>query len=343
MKRSNRKTVLMKLLMLVLVSGMIACTQTKKEPMDKKMKMHAPIPQAAFGPTPSKKGYHVEEIGSGLYWVTEGVYQVMFLTTGEGVIVVDAPPNIGKNILAAIKETTDEPITHVIYSHAHADHLAAASMYPKDAIYIAHEATATRLSQDTPFPYGQFVGGGPVPPPTVTFDDTYTLVVGNQILELAYNGPAHIPGNLFIYAPKQKVLMVIDVIFPGWTPFKWLAVAETVPAFVAAHDWILSYEFETLISGHVGRLGTRKDVEVQKEYILDIQTNAAKAMQIVDFNAIAKKVGYSNIWLLFDTYLNAVDRKCAEMTEKKWIGKLAAVDVFTLSHCEKMVESLRID
>ena len=137
--------------------------------------------------------------------------------------------------------------------------------------------------------------------------------------------------------------MCSDVIFPGWTPFIWLAVAEDGPAFSEAHDFVLSYDFETLISGHVGRLGTREDVETQKEYILDIQANAAKALQTVDFNAIAADIGYGNVWLLFDTYLNAVGEECERLTEDKWVGRLAAVDVFTKSHCDKLAESLRID
>ena len=306
-------------------------------------KTYAPVPDSAYGPAIEEKGYYVEELSNGLYWVTEGVYQMMFLTTGEGVIVVDAPPSIGENILKAIAEITDEPITHVIYSHSHADHIAAASIYPDNAIYIAHEDTALRLAQDGPFEFGLFVGGSDVPAPTVTFSDTYTLTVGTQTLQLDYKGPAHRPGNIYIYAPEQKVLMFIDVIFPGWSPFKWLAVAEDVPAFVDAHDWTLSYDFNTLISGHVGRLGTREDVVIQKEYILDIQANAGKALQSVDFNAIAAEVGFSNVWLLFDTYLNAVGEECARLTEEKWIDRLGGVDVFTQSHCDKLVESLRID
>ena len=303
----------------------------------------APIPDSAFGPAIPEKGYLVQELGDNLYWVTEGTYHMMFLTTGEGVIVIDAPPSIGENILKAIAETTNEPITHVIYSHSHADHIAAASMYPENAIYIAHEETALRLAQNRPFKFGLFVGGSDVPNPTVTFSDTYTLTVGTQTLELEYKGPAHRPGNIFIYAPKQKVLMFIDVIFPGWTPFKWLAVAEDVPAFIEAHDWILSYDFDTLVSGHIGRLGTREDVETQKEYILDTQANAATALQTVDFNAIANEVGFSNPWLLFDTYLDAVGKECTRLTEAKWINRLGAVDVFTKSHCDKLAESLRID
>ena len=100
----------------------------------------APVPAAAFGPAiPQDKGYLVEEIGDGLYWVTEGVYQVMFLTTGEGVIAVDAPPSIGEKYLQAIAEVTDDPITHVTYSHPHADHIAAASTFPSTPLPRPHQ------------------------------------------------------------------------------------------------------------------------------------------------------------------------------------------------------------
>jgi len=57
-----------------------------------------------------EKGYFVVEISDGLYWLNDFAYQVMFLTTGEGVIVVDAPPSMGENILNAIAEVTDEPL-----------------------------------------------------------------------------------------------------------------------------------------------------------------------------------------------------------------------------------------
>ncbi len=58
--------------------------------------------------------------------------------------------------------------------------------------------------------------GGSLPPaPTVTFSDSYTLTVGNQTLELEHKGPNHNAGSIFIYAPKQKVVMLVDVIFPG--------------------------------------------------------------------------------------------------------------------------------
>ena len=308
----------------------------------------AAIPDVARGPAiPQDKGYLVEEIGDGLYWVTEGAYQVMFLTTGEGVIVVDAPPTIGENILKAIAEVTDEPITHVIYSHSHADHIAAAGIYPSDATYIGHEDTASQLARandpERAFPYGIFVGGSSVPVPTVTFSDRYTLNVGNQTLELEYRGINDEPGNIFIYAPRQKVLMLVDVIFPGWVPFKELALAEDVPGFIQAHDEALSFEFDTFIGGHLTRLGTREDVEIQREYIMDVQANAAQALQTVDFFAVAQETGFENLWLLFDTYLERVAQTCNDLTAPQWADRLGGAEVFTVGHCFKLAESLRID
>lgn len=308
----------------------------------------SPVPKIAMGVAiDQEKGFLVEEIRDGLYWITDGTYQVMFLTTGEGVVIVDSPPNLGEKILDAVAEVTDEAITHVIYSHSHADHIAMASIYPENAVYIAHEETAAQIeranTQSRPAPFGAFIGGTPVPTPTQTFTDTFTLNVGNQILELKYLGPAHESGNIFIYAPSQKVLMVVDVVFPGWVPFKELAVAEDVSAFIAVHDQILSYDFDTFIGGHLTRLGTRQDVETQKEYISDIQTNAVKALQTVDFFKIAGEVGFENQWLLFDTYLDELTNECVEATLKKWNDKLGGADVFTDGHCARIIESLRLD
>ena len=300
-----------------------------------KMREAASLPESAKGPQIDfSKGYLVEEIKDGLYWVTDGAYNTMFLTTGQGVIAIDAPPSIGENYLKAIEEVTDEPITHVIYSHTHIDHIGSAAMFPDEAIIIAHQDTASEL-EDRNDPNR--------PIPNVTFEDTYTLEVGTQKLELAYYGPMHKPGNIFIYAPNQKVLMLVDVIFPGWTPFKDLAMAQDVPAFLAAHDKVLEYEFDTFVGGHLTRLGTFEDVQVQKEYFADIEAAAAKANQEVSFMEIGQEVGFENLWLTFQTYADTITQQCTDEVVPKWIDKLGGVDLFTYDHCWKISESQRID
>ena len=300
-----------------------------------KMRTSTPLPETSMGPQIDySKGYLVEEIKDGLYWVTDGAYQAMFLTTGQGVIVVDAPPSIGENYLKAIAEVTEERITHVIYSHTHNDHVGSMNMFPDDAIYVAHQEAADTLEKRN---------DPNRPIPTVTFEDKYTLEVGNQKLELAYYGPMHEPGNIFIYASNQKVLMLVDVIFPGWTPFKDLAMAQDVTEFLAAHDKVLEYDFDTFIGGHLTRLGTPEDVQIQKEYFQDIQTSAGKANQEVSFMAIGQEVGFSNPWLVFQIYADTITQQCTDEVVPKWIDRLGGVDLFTYDHCWKISESQRID
>ena len=295
---------------------------------------YAPVPETAKGPAIPEKGCLVEEIRDGAYWVTEGVYQALFVTTGAGVIVVDAPPNIGEKLLAAIAEVTVEPITHFIYSHQHKDHVGAAGMMPAGTTFIGHEAVAARLAraQDPNRPV-----------PTVTFADSYVVSVGNQRVELANKGVNHEAGSTFIYLRDQKVLMLVDVVFPGWVPFRDFALAKNIPGYFAAHDQLLEYDFDTFIGGHLTRLGDRRDVVIARDYINDIRKNTEMAFQTVDFGAIAQDVGYENKWLLFKRYLDAVAQACADETMPKWIDKLGGVDIFTFDHCWMMQEDMRID
>jgi glyoxylase-like metal-dependent hydrolase (beta-lactamase superfamily II) len=118
----------------------------------------------------------------------------MFLVTDKGVVAVDAPPTIGNNY-QAISEVTDKPVTYVVYSHAHIDHIGAAGIFPKNATFIAQQETAAELQGAKSVAKNASM----VPPiPTVTFTKNYTLQIGNQSLRLDYYGVNHLPGNIII-------------------------------------------------------------------------------------------------------------------------------------------------
>ena len=106
-----------------------------------------PLPEAAKGPTIPAKGYLVEQIRDDLYWVTDGAYITMFLVADNSVIAVDAPPTLGENYLKAIAEVTNKPVTHVIYSHSHIDHIGSAGIFPRNATYLAQQETAAELQR----------------------------------------------------------------------------------------------------------------------------------------------------------------------------------------------------
>src|SRR6266851_4733661 len=239
---------------------------------------YAPVPPSALGPALNADGYFAGQINGNLYWVTDSFYQAMFLTTHDGVVLVDAPPTIGHNLLRAIDAITSangmpSTVTHLVYSHSHADHIGASSLFSADVVRIGHVENLRLLRRDD---------DPSRPPPTVTFEDRYVLEVGGEVLELAYHGPNVTPDNIFIHAPAHQTLMVVDILFPGWVPFKSLAIAQDIPGWIGAQDVAMSYPWTTLVGGHLGRLGTRADGLAQIQYIADLQASTRAAIASVD-------------------------------------------------------------
>ncbi|GCE29154.1 MBL fold metallo-hydrolase [Dictyobacter alpinus] len=306
---------------------------------------YRPIPPAAQGslylPDRLAKGYHVQELNDGVYWVSQGWYDAGFIVTGSGVVVLDAPPNLGELMLSAIEEVTDEPVTHVVYSHWHADHIGAASIFGNNVVRIAHDLTRQELER---FPDPQR------PLPTETFTDHAVLDVGGVRLELSYKGMNHASGNIFTYAPAQRVLMAVDIICPGWVPFRNLFMAENIHGFLQAHDQILDYDFDHLITGHLTRTGTKEDVETQREYMFTLRDIAAQALVEVDLAHIIDSVGISHSWVLFDSYINELVRLTTDRllntktaTGQTWTERLAGADLWSHQHAFSMIQGHRLE
>jgi glyoxylase-like metal-dependent hydrolase (beta-lactamase superfamily II) len=241
-------------------------------PIGERIGKHIEVNETVKGPLiDPKKGYRIQKLGKDLYMLTDNAYQSMFMVYATGIVVVDAPPPLQQYILKAIAEVTNMTITHVVYSHAHIDHIGAtrALNLPQRTVIIAHEETKHLLIR---------ANDPNRPIPTKTFKDKYTLRVGSQVLELSYHGNAHEPGNIFIYAPLQKTLMVIDVIFPEWMPWRRFALAKDIPGYFSQVDEINKMNWDILVSGHVQRVGTHEDVALQLEFMNDLRNAARKAL-----------------------------------------------------------------
>jgi glyoxylase-like metal-dependent hydrolase (beta-lactamase superfamily II) len=276
-------------------------------------------------------GYAVKELGGGLYWVTDGGYNTMFAVSSQGVIACDAPPSLGTNYLKAIAGVTDKPVTHLVYSHEHIDHIAAAGLFPSSVQIVANRHTAnllaTRRDPRRPVPH-------------IVFDDAYSLSLGDQTLQLSYRGINHCIDNTFIYAPRQRVLMLIDVVYPGWMPYKNLGVAVDVPGFVEAHRQALSFDFEILVAGHVSRLGTRADVELQLAFLKDLSDTCERAYAALPFPAfLAGKSSKKISWDRHQDYEQELIERVAADVGPRWRGRLDGFDTYFRDNCWAMLES----
>jgi glyoxylase-like metal-dependent hydrolase (beta-lactamase superfamily II) len=293
------------------------------------------VPASAQGPAVDPaKGYRLENLGRGLYMITDNAIQAVFLVYDRGVVVIDAPQAYAAHMAQAIAEVSDKPITHLIYSHSHADHIGGARALGGHPIIIAHAETLRLLKRDA---------DPNRPLPTVTFSDKYTLHVGNQVLELSYHGNAHEPGNIFIYAPAQRVLMVVDVVFPGWVPWRRFALAQDIPGYFAQVEEIGKMDWDTFVGGHVARTGTHADVDVQAEFNRDVKQAAATALATTKFGEGLNPLDKNNPWAFFDHYIDRVAAQCVNTLTPKWSTRLGGFDVYVWDHCYSMEQTLRIE
>jgi Metallo-beta-lactamase superfamily len=125
---------------------------------------YAPVPRSALGPALNEQGYYVGRVERNLYWITDGTYQCAFLTTSDGVVLLDAPPTIGHNIQRAVDEIASangvsNKVNYLIYSHHHADHVGASSLFDKNVTRIGHEETRRLLLRDDDPARRERVGG----------------------------------------------------------------------------------------------------------------------------------------------------------------------------------------
>ena len=142
-------------------------------------------------------------------------------------------------------------VTHLIYSHHHADHAGASSLFDQDVVRIGHEETRRLLLRDD----------DPArPAPEETFQDRRSLEIGGERIELAWHGSNHSPDNIYIHLPDHDTLMLVDIVNPGWAPVYLSNLTEDIPGYIEAPANALAYPWKHFIGGHLGRLGTRDDV-----------------------------------------------------------------------------------
>ena len=112
-------------------------------------------------------------------------------------------------------------------------------------------------------------------------------------------------------------------------------------------DEILAYKFDNFIGGHLTDTGTRKDVEITKEYTNDVYQTVKRIHNGINERAfdaeIAKTIGPDNEFLTFKAFLDKVTRDSVAELEPRWINRLAGVDVWLPSHVRSALIYVRWD
>ncbi|MGE0825093.1 MAG: MBL fold metallo-hydrolase [Candidatus Binatia bacterium] len=237
--------------------------------------------------TPDNYKTGIEEVAPRVYAYIQafgelGVSNAGLLLDKDGAMAVDAlmVPSMTRRFLAAIKKVTRKPVTRLVNTHHHIDHIGG-NFFFREAEIVSHtfcreEIVRTGLSFDLlqkriPRFAGEF-SKVKLAVPDVTFEDRIVFHQAGRVVELRHLGPAHTFGDAFILLPKEKILFAGDLAFYYVTP---LAFQGHVGNWIKVADRILQMDIETIVPGH-GPIGGKKELREMRAYLALIRREAKK-------------------------------------------------------------------
>lgn len=210
-----------------------------------------------------------------------------FVVTPAGVVVIDAlgSPALAVRLIAEIRKITPQPITHVIATHYHADHIYGLQTFKAQGAHIiAHRAAREYLNSETArlrleASRQQLAPWVDAETHLVEADEWIDgdkeIMVGGVRFQLKPVGPSHTPEDLAVYLPAEKVLFAGDLVFRSRIPYVGQADSRH---WIASLDNLLAFDTEVIVPGH-GPLSTdaRRDMQLTRDYLVYLRTTMGQA------------------------------------------------------------------
>ena len=210
-----------------------------------------------------------------------------FVITPAGVVVIDAlgSPALAQRLLGEVRKLTPLPVTHVIVTHYHADHIyGLQALKAQGARIYAHRAAREYLQSETAQLRLQASRSELAPwinadtrlvEADEWLDGDRTLTVGGVRFDIRAVGPSHTPEDLVVYLPAEKVLFAGDLVFRSRIPYVGQADSRH---WIAALERLLAFDARVIVPGH-GPLSreARADMQLTRDYLVYLRNSMGQA------------------------------------------------------------------
>ena len=187
------------------------------------------------------------------------VANIAFLVGTEHVVVVDAGGSrqIGEEVWRAVRHRTELPISHLILTHMHPDHVFGASVFSEaGALVVGHANLAQALADRVPDyldNFAELVGpkallGTYVPSIDLALDAPLGIDLGGRTIDLVPWPLAHTGTDLTVTDGENGVLLAGDLLFDEHAP----ALDGSLRGWQAVLDLLEETGADRVVPGHGG-------------------------------------------------------------------------------------------
>lgn len=218
-----------------------------------------------------------------LYVLLGGGGNTLSLLREDGVVLIDTKlPGWGRPMLDALASATEAPVTTIVHTHAHIDHVGSDAEFPRVTQVIAHTNTRSNMER-----MDAFKGPNARLLPNRTFTDRMTLLDGQDQIDLYYFGPGHTNGDVVVVFPRKQLAAFGDLFPSKAAPVidtanggSGVAFPQTLARAVAEIKGVTR-----VITGHESGVAAERDPRV-----VSVDTSTPRAMtwrdveEYADFN-----------------------------------------------------------
>ena len=237
-----------------------------------------------------------QEVDREITKVTDDVYRfrnsghtTVFAITGNGVVVTDPiDAEAAAWLKTEIAGLTDQPVSHLVFSHSHGDHASGGASFGDLDMVIAHQNAPEAIDGLSP---------------NVRFNDEMEFTLGDKTIELTYLGPGHGTDMIAMVIRPDNVGFVVDVVaskrlfyrdFPNTNVDQWMDQVRKAD----------SLDFEILVGGH-GPIGVKSDVADGLAYLEELRAAVLKGLlegKTVDELAASITMDEYSDWINYDEW-----------------------------------------
>ncbi|EFH5999870.1 MBL fold metallo-hydrolase [Escherichia coli] len=231
--------------------------------------------------------YILQKIGERTYYVQRYFYSTTFYVGDKGVLLFDAPEGRGKYLLQAIRDVTPLPVTALVYSHYHVDHIGDSPFWNDEAKkegvnlrIIASKATAEKM---------QFMNSRlPVATQVLSKkDDQFKFE--KQTIELhRFVKAGHTDDHSVWLLKQEKVAHSPDLLNPDQLPMMGFAVSDTLVYHDSNLRQVEMLDWKYFIGGH-GNIGSHDDFKFQRQFLNDLRDTTIKVRKEESFGKLMNK------------------------------------------------------